>query len=52
MSMGTGAKARFDAIREVNTRTPRKFDPPRDDQVRRLRVSEFLRSQHFRSSRR
>ena len=41
MSMGTGAKARFDAIREVNTRTPRKFDPPRDEQGKRLRVSEF-----------
>ena len=39
--MGTGAKARFDAIREVNTRTPRKFDPPRDEQGKRLRVSEF-----------
>src|SRR3954454_6084762 len=41
MSMGTGAKARFDAIREVNSRTPRKFDPPRDEQGKRLRVSEF-----------
>src|SRR3984957_290703 len=41
MSMGTGAKARFEAIREVNARTPRKFDPPRDDQGRRLRVSDF-----------
>jgi glutamine synthetase len=41
MSMGTGAKARFEAIREVNSRTPRKFDPPRDDNGRRLKVSEF-----------
>jgi len=41
MSMGTGAKARFDAIREVNSRTPRKFDPPRDEQGRRLRISDF-----------
>ena len=41
MSMGTGAKARFDAIREVNTRTPRKFDPPRDDHGKRLRISDF-----------
>jgi glutamine synthetase len=41
MSMGTGAKARFEAIREVNARTPRKFDPPRDEQGRRLRVSDF-----------
>jgi glutamine synthetase len=41
MSMGTGARARFDAIREINSRTPRKFDPPRDDHGRRLRISEF-----------
>lgn len=41
MTIGIGAKARFDAIREVNTRTPRKFDPPRDDQGRRLKISEF-----------
>jgi glutamine synthetase len=41
MSMGTGAKARFEVIRDVNTRTPRKFDPPRDEQGKRLRVSEF-----------
>ena len=41
MSMGTGASARFKAIGEVNTRTPRKFDPPRDEQGKRLRVSEF-----------
>jgi glutamine synthetase len=40
--MGTGAKARFDAIREVNTRTPRKFDPPRDEQGKRLRISDFF----------
>jgi glutamine synthetase len=41
MSHDTGAKSRFEAIREVNSRTPRKFDPPRDDQGKRLRVSEF-----------
>jgi len=41
MSMGTGAKARFNAINEVNSRTPRKFDPPRDEQGRRLKVSDF-----------
>lgn len=41
MSMGTGAKARFEAIRDVNTRTPRRFDPPRDESGKRLRVSEF-----------
>lgn len=47
MSMGTGAKARFDAIREVNTRTPRKFDPPRDDSGKRLRVSDFYGANTF-----
>ncbi|MGK5084457.1 glutamine synthetase III [Bdellovibrionota bacterium FG-1] len=41
MSMGTGAKARFNASHEVNLRTPRKFDPPRDEQGKRLKVSEF-----------
>lgn len=41
MTIGIGANARFEAIREVNTRTPRKFDPPRDAQGKRLRVSEF-----------
>lgn len=41
MSSGTGVQARFDAIRDVNSRTPRKFDPPRDDHGKRLRVSEF-----------
>jgi glutamine synthetase len=41
MSMGLGAKARFEAIKEVNGRTPRKFDPPRDEQGKRLKVSEF-----------
>lgn len=41
MSTGNSAKARFDAIATVSTRAPRKFDPPRDDQGKRLRVSEF-----------
>lgn len=41
MSLGTGAKARFDAISEINTRSPRKFDPPRDEEGKRLPVSEF-----------
>ncbi len=41
MSIGTGAKSRFDAIREVHSHTPRKFDPPRDEQGKRLRVSDF-----------
>ena len=42
MSIGTGASARFEAIREVNSRTPRKFDPPRDDHGKRLRISDFF----------
>ncbi|MCM2321629.1 MAG: glutamine synthetase III [Oligoflexia bacterium] len=40
--MGIGAKARFDAIRDVTTRTPRKFDPPRDEHGKRMRVSDFF----------
>jgi glutamine synthetase len=42
MSLGTGAKARFDALREIDGRAPRKFDPPRDEDGRRLPVSEFF----------
>ena len=42
MSIGISARARFDAIRDLNTRTPRKFDPPRDESGKRLRVSEFF----------
>jgi len=42
MSTSTvGANARFETIREVNGRTPRRFDPPRDEHGKRLRVSEF-----------
>src|SRR6478672_6587075 len=40
--MNIGAKARFDAIRDLSSRTPRKFDPPRDEHGKRLRVSEFF----------
>ncbi len=40
--MNIGAKARFDAIRDLNSRTPRKFDPPRDEHGKRLKVSEFF----------
>jgi len=39
--MGSGANARFEAIREISKRAPRKFDPPRDEQGKLLRVSEF-----------
>lgn len=41
MSSGNSAKARFDAVSTVSARSPRKFDPPRDEQGRRLRVSDF-----------
>ena len=41
MTIGIGANARFEAIREVTKRIPRKFDPPRDEEGRGLRVSEF-----------
>ena len=42
MSLGTGAKARFDALREVNSRVPRKIDPPRNEDGKRIPVSEFF----------
>ena len=41
MTLGSGAQARFRVIGELNSRAPRKFDPPRDEQGKRLRVSEF-----------
>ncbi len=41
MTMGTGARSRFEAIREIGSRVPRKFDPPRDEQGKRLKISEF-----------
>ncbi len=34
--------ARMGAVHEVMGRTPRKFDPPRDDKGKRLRISEFF----------
>jgi glutamine synthetase len=42
MTSGIGAQSRIGAIREVNARNPRKFDPPRDEQGRRLKISEFF----------
>ncbi len=42
MSLGTGAKARFESIREVQSRSSRKIDPPRDEHGKRLPVSEFF----------
>lgn len=40
-SGGLGPRARFEAIRELTSRTPRKFDPPRDANGKRLAISEF-----------
>ena len=37
----SSSKARFESVREATARTPRKFDPPRDDSGKRLRVSDF-----------
>ena len=37
-----GAEARFCAIRAVQDRSPRKFDPARDDKGRRLRISDYF----------
>jgi glutamine synthetase len=42
MSLGTGAKARFESLREIQSRTSRKIDPPRDEDGKRLPVSEFF----------
>lgn len=33
--------SRFQAIHEINARVPKKFDPPRDDSGKRLKISEF-----------
>ncbi len=42
MALGTGAKARFQAIKEIQSRNPRKIDPPRDEDGKRLPVSEYF----------
>jgi glutamine synthetase len=47
MSMGTGAKARFEALREVNTRVPRKFEPLKAENGQALRVSEYYGTNTF-----
>jgi len=41
MSMGTGANARFNSVKDISNRSPRKFDPPRDENGKRLKISEF-----------
>lgn len=42
MSLGTGAKARFEAIKDIQNHLPRRIDPPRSDDGRRLPVSEYF----------
>ncbi|MFZ4404267.1 MAG: glutamine synthetase III [Pseudobdellovibrionaceae bacterium] len=36
-----GAQERYRAISEINNRTPKRFDPPRDESGKRLKISEF-----------
>ena len=38
----TGASARHHVIHEINNRTPKRFDPPRDESGKRLKISEFF----------
>lgn len=37
-----GAAARYQAISEVVNRTPKRFDPPRDEAGKRQKISEFF----------
>lgn len=39
---GAGARLRLESVREVINRVPRKFDPARDENGRRLRISEYF----------
>lgn len=41
-SPSTGASARNQVITEINNRTPKRFDPPRDESGKRLKISEFF----------
>ncbi len=36
------AAARFRVLGEIHNRTPKRFDPPRDESGRRLKISEFF----------
>ncbi len=47
MSMGTGARARFEAIRDVTSRTPRKIELPADENGRPLKISEYFGTNTF-----
>ncbi len=48
MSLHTlGAGLRMHAIAEVNNRVPKKFDPPRDETGKRMKISEFYGQNTF-----
>lgn len=42
-----GASHRFAIISEIVNRTPKKFDPPRDESGKRLKISEFYGQNTF-----
>lgn len=46
-SQNPSVNARYQALFEAHSRTPRKFDPPRDDSGRRLKISEFFGQNTF-----
>lgn len=46
-SNSIGANHRFLAVKEVQNRVPRKFDPPRDESGKRLKISEFYGQNTF-----
>lgn len=41
------ASARFTVIHEIGTRTPKRFDPPRDETGKRSKISDFYGSNVF-----
>jgi glutamine synthetase len=46
--LGTlSGSTRYRAIAEINERTPKKFDPPRDEKGKRLKISEFFGQNTF-----
>lgn len=46
-SNSIGAKHRYIAITEIQNRTPKKFDPPRDENGKRMKISEFFGQNTF-----
>jgi glutamine synthetase len=42
MSTGIGAMARLYALKALNSRTPRNFEPPRNENGKRLKVSDYF----------